>query len=185
MSAARTGVYFRRLGPILLAAVAPAGAVFGATGSVTQTVSAYVLPAARLSAPPSAQLLGGAAPFSPFQASFPVQFKVRTTASGGGTITLQVTSDFAPKGGPAAASGALNYNCAAVTIGAACSGVQTASTTLQTPVVSLPAAACTGGASPCSSQDPNSVTLNFTLPDDPTYDTGSYSATLTFFISAI
>ncbi|MBZ5583112.1 MAG: hypothetical protein LAQ30_13095 [Acidobacteriia bacterium] len=176
---------FRRVGAILLAAaVPPAGGGFGATGSVTQTVGAYVFPAARLSAPPSALLLRGADPFSSFQASFPVQYKVRTTPSGGGTITLQVTSDFAPAGGPAVASGALTYSCAGAAIGAPCPGVQTASTTMQTPVLRLPGSACTGGGSPCSVQDPNSVTLNFTLPDDPTYDAGSYSATLTFVISA-
>ncbi len=175
---------FQRAGALLLAAASvPAGGGFGATGSVTQTVSAYFSPFARVWTSGPAQMVGDGQPFSPFQATVPVSFRARTTASGGGTITLQVTSDFTPGGGPSA-TGALSYVCAAASMGSPCSGVQTASTSVQTPVLTLPASAYTGGGNPCSAQDPNSVTLTFAMPDDPTFDTGSYSATITFFVSA-
>jgi hypothetical protein len=51
-------------------------------------------------------------------------------------------------------------------------------------VTAIPAAACTGGGAPCSTVTPNTVTVNFSLTDDAKYQTGSYSATLIFTISA-
>jgi hypothetical protein len=96
-----------------------------------------------------------------------------------------VASDFSPSGGPTAASGALTYLCGGANLGTACSGTQTASTTTQTPVLSVPASACTGGGGACSSQNPNSVSLTFTLIDSPVYSTGTYSANITFTISAM
>src|ERR1035441_897132 len=156
----------------------------GATGTATETLNALIYPIAKLTVPSSVSLTAGAAKLSPFQASLPVTYRARTTPTGGGTMTLQVTSDFSPAGGPSAASGALTYTCTSANLGTACSGAQTASTTLQTPVLTLPASACTGGGGACSAQDPNSLTLNFTVVDDPRYDTGSYSAKVTFIISA-
>jgi hypothetical protein len=155
------------------------------TGVTTQTLTATVNPAWRLSAPASVAMAGGPNPFQPFRATFPVSYQVRTTPSGSGSITLRVTSDFSPSGGPTSVAGGLTYTCGAAGLGAACSGTQTASTSSQTPVVTLPASACTGGGGVCSNQDPNSLNLTFVLTDDPQYKTGSYSATITFTISAM
>ena len=58
------------------------------------------------------------------------------------------------------------------------------SSTGQTLVVVIPGQACTGGGGACSSADPNSVSINFVLSNDPGYQTGTYSAQLTFTISA-
>jgi hypothetical protein len=113
-----------------------------------------------------------------------VSYRARTTPVGGGSITLNVSSDLSPSGGPSAATGALAYTCSGATLGTACSGSQTASTTVQTPVLTLPASACTGGGGACSSQNPNSVNLSFTLTDNPVYAAGAYSAKVTFIISA-
>lgn len=159
----------------------PAG---GGTGSATQTLTAAINPAWTLTAPGTANLTHSQNTFLPFQSAIAVNFEVRTSPVGGGKITLQVTSDFSPSGGPTAASGALTYVCGSANLGTPCSGTQTASPTVQTPVLTLPASACTGGGGPCSSQDPNSVHLTFTLTDDPGYSTGTYSATVTFTISA-
>jgi hypothetical protein len=159
----------------------PAG---GGTGSATQTLSATITPGLALSAPASAVLSHSQNNFQPFQTSLALKYEARTTPTGSGRITLQVTSDFSPAGGPSAAQGALTYTCSGATLGAACSGSQTASTTAQTPVLTLPASSCTGGGGACSAQDPNSLNLTFTLTDDPAYQTGSYSATITFTISA-
>jgi len=63
-------------------------------------------------------------------------------------------------------------------------GTQVAGTHAQTPVVAIPAGVCTGGGGACSSADPNGVTINFSLADDPDYLTAAYSAQLTFVISA-
>lgn len=165
-------------------AATPVCTSLASTATATQSLNALIYPIAKLSVPATVALSAGATRFSSFTGSAAVSYRLRTTPSGGGNITLQVTSDFTPAGGPSAGSGALTYTCAGATIGTSCSGTQTASTTVQTPVLTLPASACTGGGGACSSQDPNSVTLSFNVPDDPGYATGSYSARLTFVISA-
>lgn len=177
---------FRSLvGPGLLVSVVlsglPAG---GGTGSTTQTITATILPGLALSAPASAVLTHSTNNFQPFQTNLALNYEARTTPTGSGRITLQITSDFTPTGGPSAASGALTYTCGSAALGTPCSGSQTASTTAQTPVLTLPASSCTGGGGACSAQDPNTMNLTFTLVDNPTYQTGSYSATITFTISA-
>ena len=111
-------------------------------------------------------------------------YKVRTTKVGGtGTVTLQVTSDFSPAGGPSVATpptagDTLAYTCTVAAPGTACTGSQTASTTGATSVATFGAdahslQAGTGG---------NSV--SWTLTNDPVYKTGSYSSTVTFTISS-
>jgi hypothetical protein len=159
----------------------PAG---GGTGTNTQTLSAQITPGCALTAPSSAVLTHTQNNFQPFQANLLVNYEVRTSPAGSGKITMQVTNDFSPTGGPSAASGALTYTCGSANYGTACTGTQTASTSAQTPVLTLPASACTGGGGACSSQDPNSVNMTFTLTDNPSYSTGSYSAVITFTISA-
>jgi hypothetical protein len=166
---------------LLALAMIPAS---GSTGTGTQTLTATINPIGSLTAPASANLTSVGTTFQPFTGSLAVTYKARTTPVGGGSITLNVSSDFSPSGGPSAAGGALAYTCSAATLGTACSGSQTASTTVQTPVLTLPASACTGGGGACSSQNPNSVNLSFTLTDSPAYATGTYSAKVTFTISA-
>jgi hypothetical protein len=156
---------------------------YGSSASVNQTLDASLSPIAKLSLPGSVAVTGSQR-FSGFSGTLPISYRVRTTQGGGGTLTLQVTSDFSPAGGPSAASGALTYTCSGATLGAGCSGTQTASTGSQTPVLTLPSSACTGGGGACSSQDPNTVNVTFSLTDNPAYSTGSYSASLTFIISA-
>jgi hypothetical protein len=67
-------------------------------------------------------------------------------------------------------------------LGTACSGTQTLSTTSTTPVVTFPASACTGAG--CPGTSPQSVQVHFTLVNSTQYKTGTYSAGLTFTISA-
>ena len=174
----------RHAAPWLLLALTslPAG---GGTGTATETLSATLSPVGALTTPATATLSKTTTTFLPFTATVPVNYQIRTTPTGsGGTITLKVASDFSPSGGPAAASGALTYVCSGANLGTACSGTQTASTTTSTPVLTVPASACTGGGGSCSSQSPNSVNLNFTLVDSPVYPTGTYTANVTFTISA-
>jgi hypothetical protein len=157
----------------------PAG---GSTGSGSQSLNATIDPVGSITAPASASLTTSATTFQPFKGTITVDYKARTTPAGGGAITLNISSDFTPSGGPSAASGALTYTCSGATLGTACSGSQTASTTAQTPVLAMPGGVCTGGA-PCGNQNPNSVGLSFTLTDNPAYATGAYTAMVTFTIS--
>jgi len=52
-------------------------------------------------------------------------------------------------------------------------------------VLTVGAGVCTGGGGSCSTNDPNTVQTSFTLADNPAYGTGTYSAVLTFTISAL
>lgn len=173
----------RRLGILLVGVLLPAGS-FGSTGTTTQTLNATISPVGRLVLPSSTTLTAVGTTFQPFTGAMAVSYEVRTTSVGGGSITLEVTSDFTPAGGPSASGGVLTYTCGAAGLGTACSSTQTASTTVQTPVLTVPASACTGGGGACSGQDPNTITLNFTLTDQPAYATGTYTAQVTFVISA-
>ncbi len=111
-------------------------------------------------------------------------YKIRTTTLGGaGSITLQITADFAPAGGPSVAAppdatDTLTYTCTLIAPGTACAGSQTASTAAQTGVATFGADA----HSTKLGNGPNSV--GWALSNDPLYQTGAYSATATFTISA-
>jgi hypothetical protein len=147
-----------------------AGSLYGFPNSVTLTKTGTV--------------------FNSYIGTLQIQYKARTSSGGSGTITVKATADFpcASQGPciatPPTAGDALTYTCTGATLGTNCSGTQTVSTSASTNVVTIPASACTGGGSPCSTANPNTVTLNFALTNDPKYRTGSYSATLTFTISA-
>ena len=110
-------------------------------------------------------------------------YKIRTSKSTGtGTITLRVTSDFAGTGGPSVATppsagDALTYSGTVSTPGTPASGAQTASTTAATAVGSF-------GAGANSTKTGNSATVDWDLTNDPAYQTGTYTATVTFTISA-
>jgi hypothetical protein len=124
------------------------------------------------------------ATFAAFAGSDALSYKIRTTISTGtGSITVKATANF-PAGGPSVTNGDLTYTCGGATLGTACTGAQTVSTTTGTNVIaSFPAGSCTGSG--CGGSDPNSVTINLSLVDNPAFQTGSYSATLTFTISGV
>lgn len=157
------------------------------TVTATQTLNASILPIGKVAVTPMVTMLGGGTAFSSYSGTLPVQFYVRTSPGATGTITVQATSDFSPAGGPLVTSGDLTYTCTGATLGTACSGTQTVSRTLQTPVLNVGTAGgtCTGGGGPCSAAAPNSVSINLSLNNDPTLSTGTYSAQLTFTISAM
>ena len=104
--------------------------LLGATGTTTQTLSAQINAIGKVSVPAS------------------------------GSLTMPATADFSPAGGPSIAGGQLTYTCSAATLGAACSGTQTASTSSQASVVTMGASLCTGGGGSCSSVNPNTLQSN-------------------------
>jgi hypothetical protein len=161
------------------------------TAQTTQTLQATIVPLGglfTLSTPIA--LTKTNTTFNAFTGSMTLNYRARTSQGAGqGTITVKATVDFTPAGGPSiakppSAGDTFTYTCGWTTLGAPCSGTQTVSTTASTNVVSIGSSACTGGGAPCSMSDPNSANVNFTLIDDPQYKTGSYSATLTWTISA-
>jgi len=163
------------------------GCVPGAlANSVTggQTLSANLGPQAKLIVvQPSVPLLHAGATFANFTGGVTVQYKVRTTASGSSTLLVKAASDFSPANGPSIVNLDLTYTCGGATLGSACSGSQTVSTTSQTNVVTVGGGVCTGSG--CTGSDPNSVSISLTLVDSPTFKTGTYTTSLMFSISAI
>jgi len=162
------------------------GAPGALCNSVTagQSLSVNIGAIAKLSVvQPSVTLLHAGATFANFTGAVTVQYKVRTTPSGSSTLLVKAASDFSPANGPSIANSDLTYTCSGATLGTACSGSQTVSTTTQTNVVTVGGGACTGSG--CTGADPNSVSISLTLTDSPTFQTGSYSTSLMFSISAL
>ena len=183
----------RHLAPIAALTVLVVTPVGGraATATATQTLQADISPLGGLfSFPGTLTLTETGTTFGSYTGSLAIQYDARTSPGGsGGSITVKATADFLPSGGPSITSpptsgDALRYTCSGATLGSGCSGTQTVSTTTSTNVLTIPVSECTGGGGSCSSTSPNTVSVNFTLTDDPRYSTGSYSATLTFTISA-
>jgi hypothetical protein len=163
--------------------------VFPATGigdvqSTTQTVTANVSPYGKLSLPATVNLQSGDMRFGgDLAGSLTVSYWARTSAAGGGSVTVQANSDFSPAGGPSI--GNVSYVCSGATLGSGCSGSQALSTTAQTPLISLPGGACTGGGGTCTGQAPNTILLTLSALNKAHYKTGTYSAQITFTISTM
>lgn len=162
--------------------LATASGMGAATATVSNSLNPSIGAAGVLAAPATATFTNTGTLFSAYSGTISLQYLARTSSAGGGTLTLRVTQDF-QTGGPSVAAGDLTYTCGAASLGSAC-GSTTASTSSETPVVTLPSSACTGGGSPCSATNPNTVALTFTLADQPVDKTGSYTATVQFTISA-
>lgn len=107
-----------------------------------------------------------------------------TTVSGTGSVTMKVTSDFGPTGGPSVttpptAGDLLTYSCtgAGTTSPTPCTGPVTASTAASTAVLNV-------GTDKHSTLAGDTGTVNWTLTNDPNYKTGTYTSTVTFTIAA-
>jgi hypothetical protein len=125
--------------------------------------------------------------FGSYTGTTNLTYYVRTIT--GGSVVLEVTTDFSTGGtggGPSVAhpptSGdALTYTCTAATpvTGTAtpCASTLTASTTATTNVVTFAATTQSAAAG-------NSSSTSWTLTNDPSYAAGSYTAVVTYTISA-
>jgi hypothetical protein len=154
----------------------------GAVASANEHVAVILTPAGKVSAPAAVTLISSGS-FRIYSGTVQLQYSARTSAGSVAAINVQATSDFSPSGGPAISRGALTYTCGGATLGSPCAGAQTVSLFGAAPVISLPGSACTGGGAPCSSIDPNTVSLTFSLDDDPVLPTGGYRAQITFIYS--
>jgi hypothetical protein len=172
--------YLLALAAALIAAPA-SYAQFAATG--TTNLSVTVGPEAGLQVTTSTTTLTAAGTvFNPYSGTTNLSYKIRTTQStGSGSVTLKVTSDFSAGGPsvttPPSVGDALTYTCTAAAPGTPCSGSQTASVSSATSVATF-------GAGASSSNAGNAASTIWSLTNDPVYKTGSYSATVTYTISA-
>lgn len=149
--------------------------------TITENVSLTLASAGKVSVPSTMTLTTSGTTFNNFTGSLTVNFKARTTQVGSATLTLDASSDFTPSGGPSAASGDVTYTCGSATLGSACSGNLTMSTSSQTNVVSVGTSQCVGTG--CASANPASEQLSFTLTNSPQYKTGSYTSSVLFTFS--
>jgi hypothetical protein len=150
--------------------------------TTSQVLQADVSPDGKISVNGTLPLLSADTRFGSIGGTLTISYWARTTSGGGGSVTVQAV-EFSPSGGPDAAS--VSYTCSGATLGTGCSTAQTLATATQTSLVTLPGAACTGGGGACTTQDPNTVQMTFTLPSQPHYKTGSYAAQITFTISTM
>ena len=121
--------------------------------------------------------------FTAYTGTTGLTYYVRTTQNtGSGSITLKVTTDFAPAGGPSigsppTAGDKLAYTCTVSAPGSACVGSVTSSTSASTSVGTF-------GADAHSVFAGNTASTSWTLTNDPAYKVGTYNATITYTISA-
>ena len=169
------------LGLVLTASLAHAQ--LGATTGTT-TVSVAVAAEAALTAITGTSTLASTGTnFSTYTGTTNLTYFIRTTPStGSGSIVLKVTTDFAPTGGPSVGTppttgDALTYNCTVSTPGTACTGPLTASKSSTTSVATF-------GVDAHSTFAGNSASVSWSLTNDPLYKVGTYTATVTFTISA-
>jgi hypothetical protein len=152
--------------------------------TTTQTMSADILPYGKVSLPSNVTLRAADSRFGEnLTGSLTVSYWARTSTAGGGSLTIQASSNFSPSGGPSTSD--VTYLCSGATLGAGCSGSQALATSTQTAAVVFPAGVCTGGGGACSTAEPNTVLLTLSAPDKPHYKTGTYSAQITFTISTL
>lgn len=166
----------------------PAFAQLG-TATGTTTLSCTVGAEAGLTVVATSTMTLVGTNFANFTASTALTYYVRTSGStGAGSITSKVTTDFSPTGGPSVATpptagDALTYTSSGTAPGSNGTGAVMAfagviaSTSAQTNVATF-------GADNRTSSAGNSEAVAWTLTNDPKYKTGSYTATVTFTISA-
>jgi len=123
---------------------------------------------------------------NPFTGTTNFSYKIRTSKSSGtGKVQLYVSTDFnCASGGPCvttppSSGDALTYTCTVAAPGSACTGTQTATT-----VAASATDVATFGADAKSTSTGNSGSVSWSLTNDPKYSTGTYTATVTFTISA-
>jgi len=170
------------LAVVMLVLAGTAHAQFNTTG--TTTLSLTVAAEASLRIDTATTTLGNIGTiFADYTGTTNYTYKIRTgKASGSGAITLKVTSDFGPAGGPSVGTppstgDALTYTCSITSPGTACTGSLTASTGSSTSV-------STFGADAKSAVGGNTGSVGWNLTNDPQYSTGAYTAVVTFTISA-
>ena len=176
---------FKKLTMVVMSATlltVAAQAQFNTTG--TTSVSVTVAAEASLQVNTATTTLANVGTiFNAYTGTTNFTYKVRTTKTGGsGTITLEVTSDFSPANGPSVATpptagDAMTYTCTVSAPGTGCTGSVTSSTASATSVATF-------GTNAHSASAGNTGSVAWSLTDDPTYQTGAYSATVTFTISA-
>lgn len=151
------------------------GSALWAQTSGTSNISVTVASEATITINTSTTTLTASGPFAAYTGTTSFTYLIRTTPStGSGNIQLQITTDFAPAGGPSVASpptagDKLAYTCSAASPATGCSGTITSTTASQTSVA-------TSGADAHSAASGSSGSVSWSLTNDPVYKAGSFTA---------
>jgi hypothetical protein len=163
--------------------VSTASAQFAKTG--TTNISVGVAAEAAISVTSATTLSTTGTIFNDYTGTTSFQYKVRTTKTGGsGSVTMKVTTDFSTGGtapsvaNPPTSGDTLSFTSALTGVG---SGVGTATPVTTTTDTTM----ATFGTNARSTKAGDSGTVSWTLTNDPLYETGSYSAVVTFTIAAV
>ena len=122
-------------GFLLVALACPSRAQFASSGTTTLSVTMRAGAIAQINTSTTTLTSAGATFNQNYTGTTSFTFKIRTTkAAGTGSVSLKVTTDFSPSGGPSRPTSptendALAYTCSLTGLGTACSGSQTASAT--------------------------------------------------------
>jgi hypothetical protein len=155
------------------------------TPTATTTLNVTVGPEASLTVSNGTNLTHTGNSFAAYTGVSSLTYRIRTVTSG--TITMKVTGDFSPAGGPSVASpptagDALTCGCSVS--GPAVNGSASGCAAGTQASVTSASTVATFSADARSSSAGDTATVTWNLTDDPAYKSGSYSATVTFTISA-
>ena len=176
---------FSALAPLLLAPLVPKELTAQVYAYTSQNVSVDLESAGALSIPSNLSLTTSGSTFNAYAGSLSINYRARTTAAGSASITAAAVSEFSPSTGPLLSNNVLTFTCGSAGLGTPCSSTQTVNVSTNRTVVSIGSNTCTGGGGSCSSSDPVSVALSFTLANSPEYKTATYSTSLLFTISVV
>ena len=164
---------------IMLIAVTTAAAQSN-TGNTTLRVG-VVAEAAIVVNTSTTQLTTTGTVFNDYTGATSFTYKVRTTKSGGsGTVTASIASDFAGAAsgsGPKIASGDLSYLSSTGGVGSGHTSAVTAQVGSATNILTF-------GANARSTKAGDSGQVNWTLVNDPQFETDTYTTTVVLTISA-
>ena len=167
---------------LLALAVTSQAQTFASTG--TGVLSVAVAPEASISiTTATANLTTSTTIFDDYTGTTNFSYKIRTGAATTGKITLQVTSDFGGSGGPKVGAppspgDTLSYTCTAA------SSSMTPNSTLTSASTAAGTTVGTFGAGAHSSKEGDDGAVLWILTNDPAYAVGTYTATVTYTISA-
>jgi hypothetical protein len=166
---------------LLLGTASALAQTWGPQGSTQLSVS--VASEALIEITTATTTFASASTFADYTGTTSLAYKIRTgKTSGSGSIVVQITTDFSPSGGPTVGGTQLTtgdnptYTCSASSPAGQCSGSVTASTSTGTSVYTFT-------ADNHSAKSGNTGSVTWTVPNDPLYPTGTYTATAQFTIS--
>jgi hypothetical protein len=165
---------------LLLAASSALAQTWGTTGTTLLSVTVGNEALISVNSPTT---FSTSTAFADYTGTTNLSYKIRTSKGGtGGSITLEITTDFGPAGGPTVGGTQLTtgdnptYVCNASSPATPCTGAVTPSTSSATAVYTF-------GADSHSAKAGNAGSVTWTVPNDPLYPSGTYQATATFTIS--